>query len=413
VSSTRTAVEIDGAGRPKRGRVFIGIPLAAVILVAFLLVGCGGAGETTTGPSGLPKEIVIGAAIAKTGYLAPYDANIAAIEQLVKEKNAEGGIDGSKIRVVQADNHSEPQQAPTAARKVIEDGADVLLLSCEATTAAAAAPIAEEHDELNFTMCANEPGFGPPTTGHLSFSGSPSLLNEASARATFLHSKGIEHPFLLIDTSIILGKEDCGAFRQSWEHLGGTISGTAEFKNEDPSIATQIDQIKESGADAIMLCSYPPGGASAIKQIRAAGIEVPIAASAAFDGTFWLKGIPNLGTFYVTVNGSAYDPANRATAKLFSQLEKAGVNTDVSGTLLASYAAAQLIFAAIEETHSVDGEVLADALEARPHPTIVGNAAFTEDDHYPNRVWPVYEFVDGKPRFVTEVAPKFVPEPPG
>ena len=387
--------------------------LALLSLGCALLTGCGSGSSSDAPAKGLPQEIVIGAAIAKTGYLAPYDANIAAIEQLVKEKNAEGGIDGSKIRVVQADNHSEPQQAPTAARKVIEEGANALLLSCEATTAAAAAPVAEEHDELNFTMCANEPGFGPPTTGHLSFSASPSLLNEASARATFLHDKGIEHPFLLIDTSIILGKEDCGAFRQSWEHLGGTIAGSADFKNEDPSIATQINQVKSSDADAIMLCSYPPGGASAIKQIRAAGIEAPIAASAAFDGTFWLKGIPHLGTLYVTMNGSAYDPANQATARLFARLEKAGVNTDVSGTLLASYAAAQLIFAAIEETHSVDGEALADALEAKPHPTIVGNAAFTAEDHYPNRVWPVYEFVDGKPKFVTEVAPKFVPEPPG
>ena len=26
-----------------------------------------------------------------------------------------------------------------------------------------------------------------------------------------------------------------------------------------------------------MMCSYPPGGAAAIKQIRAAGIDVPIA----------------------------------------------------------------------------------------------------------------------------------------
>jgi branched-chain amino acid transport system substrate-binding protein len=389
--------------------VVVLVALSSVVVVA----GCGSSGPEDSAAPGLPKEIVIGAAIAKTGYLAPYDANIAAVEQLIEEKNEKGGIDGHRIRVVQADNHSEPQQAPIAARKVIEEGANVLLLSCEAVTAAAAAPVAEENDELNFTMCANEPGFGPPTTGRLSFSAGPSLLNEASAKASFLHDRGIKHPFLLEDTSIILGHEDCGAFRESWEHLGGTISGSAEFKNEDTSIATQIGEIEASNAGAIVLCSYPPGGASAIKQIRAAGIDLPIAASAGFDGTFWLKGIPNLGRFYVTLNGSAYDPTNRATATLFKRLETAGVNTDISGTLLASYAAAQLIFAAIEETHSVSGETLADALEKKPHHTIVGSARFTSEDHYPNRVWPVYEFVNGKPKFVTEVAPKFVPELPG
>ena len=53
---------------------------------------------------------MIGAAIAKTGYLAPYDATFAAVEQLVKETNAQGGIDGHKVRVVQADTHSDPSR---------------------------------------------------------------------------------------------------------------------------------------------------------------------------------------------------------------------------------------------------------------------------------------------------------------
>ncbi len=377
-----------------------------------LFAGCGSDDSSQSSSSaGLPDEITIGAAIAKTGYIAPYDANIAAIEQLVDETNAKGGIDGHKIRIVQVDNRSDPQQAPVAAQKVIEQGADVLLFSCEALTAAAAAPVAEEHDMLNFTMCANEPGFGPPTTGRLSFSAGPSLLSEVSAKATFLHDKGIEHPFLLRDTSIVLGKLDCGAFQQSWEHLGGEIAGSADFKNEDESIASQVSELKSSDADAVVLCSYPPGGAAAIKQIRAAGVDLPIAASAAFDGTFWLKGIPNLGDVYVTINGSAYDPANQATAKLFASLKRAGVDTDVSSALLASYAAGQLILAAIEETGSVDGNVLADALEAKPHPTIVGKVEYTKDNHYPTRAfWPIYVFSNGQPKFLTEVNPEFIPE---
>ena len=126
-----------------------------MVFTLAVLAGCGSGGDSTDPPAeGLPKEIVIGAAIAKTGYLAPYDGNIAAVEQLVDETNAKGGIDGHKLTIVQVDNRSDPQQAPVAAQKVIEDGADVLLLSCEALTAAAAAPVAEEHDELNFSRCA-------------------------------------------------------------------------------------------------------------------------------------------------------------------------------------------------------------------------------------------------------------------
>lgn len=384
--------------------VFLGI---AVVILA----GCGDDGEPTQSSlPGLPSEIVIGAAIAKTGYLTPWDGNITAIEQLVREVNAKGGIDGHKVRIVQADNRSDPQRAAAAAQQVIAEGADVLLLSCEALTAAAAAPVAEENNQLNFTMCANEPGFGPPTTGRLSFSASPDVFSEISAGASYLYDKGLRRPFLFCDTSLILGKVSCSAFQQTWERLGGEIAGSADFKNSDESIAGQISELRNADADAVFMGSYPPGGASAIKQIRAAGNNVPILAPAGFDGTFWLKGIPDTEEIYFTSNGSTYDPPDRATAKLFESLQDEGVDTDVSGPLLASYAAGELIIDAIEETHSVAGNVLADALEAKPHKTIVGNVTYTKDNHYPTRTWPIYVFSDGKPELVTKVKPRFIPE---
>lgn len=385
------------------------LPLLAFALV--LMAGCGSGGSSGSASSGgLPKTIVLGAAIAKSGYLAPYDASISAVEQLVDETNAKGGVDGSKLEVIQVDNRSDPQRAPIAAQQAIEKGADVLLLSGESFTAAAAAPVAEENDELNFTLAANEPGFGPPTTGRLSFSPYPNLLSEASADATFLHEKGFKRPFLFRDTALIYGKADCAGFQEAWERLGGSISGSVDFKNEDESIASQVDQLKKSNADVVMMCSYPPGGAAAVKQVRDAGIDLPIMAAGAFDGTYWLKGISNTKEIYVALNGSSYDPPNETAAKLFKKLEEAGVETDVSSVLLSAYTGGQLMIQAIEETGSVDGNKLADALEAKPHQTVLGKISYTKDDHYPNGSWPIYVFANGKPKLITTVTPHFLPE---
>ena len=385
--------------------------LSLALALAVSLAGCGGGGDSTEPSStGLPKTITIGAAIAKSGYLEPYDASIVAVEQLVDEVNAKGGIDGSKLKVIQTDNRSDPQQAPIAAQQAVEKGADVLLLSGEAFTATAATPAAEENNLLNFSLSANEPGFGPPTTGRLSFSAYPSVLSEASANASFLRQRGIERPFLFRDTAIIYGKADCSGFQQAWERLGGTIAGSVDFKNEDASIASQVSQLKKSDADAVMMCSYPPGGAAAVKQIRAAGIDLPIMAAGTFDGTYWLKGISNTEDVYVPLNGSAYDPPDRAAAKLFEKLERAGVETDVSSVLLSAYAAGQLIIKTIEETGSVDGNVLADALEARPHQTVIGTIDYTKDSHFTNGSWPIYVFANGEPKLVTELTPDFIPK---
>ncbi|HEU4735424.1 MAG TPA: ABC transporter substrate-binding protein [Solirubrobacterales bacterium] len=380
----------------------------AVVLVA--LPGCGSSGGSTAPPAaGLPEEIVIGAALAKTGYMAPYDSTFAAVEQLIEETNARGGIDGHKVRVIHADTRSDPQQAVLAVQKVIEDGADVLVFSGEALNAAAGAPLAEEHGKLNMSN-ANEPGFGPPTTGRLSFTSFPSLLSEASAGASFLRDRGVKHPFLFRDTSIIYGRAYCSGFEQTWEHLGGTIAGSVDFENSDESVASQVSELRGSDADAVVMCSYPPGGAAAIKQIRAAGIDVPILGPGGFDGTFWLSGIPSTKDIYATTNGSAYDPPNEETAKLFKRLERAGVDTDVSGTLLGAYAGGQLILEAIRETGSVDGDTLADALEAKPHDTVVGKLTYTRDNHQPSRTWPIYVYTSGVPKLVAKVKPRFIPE---
>ena len=113
---------------------------------------------------------------------------------------------------------------------------------------------------------------------------------------------------------------------------------------------------------------------------------------------------------YVTLNGSAYDPADTKTAKLFARLKRAGVNTDVSGNLLASYAAGQLILDAIREARTTDGAKLAAALEAKPHPTVMGPLSYTRDDHLPSGPWYIYEYPDRKPKLLERVDPAYVPE---
>lgn len=388
----------------------VALRFASLGLALALLAGCGSNGGAAESPSGgLPEEIVIGAAIAKTGYMAPYDATYAAVEQLVEETNARGGIHGRPVRMIQADTRSDPQQAVLAVQEVIEDGADVLVFTGEALTAAAGTPLAEEENKLNISI-ANEPGYGPPTTGRLSFSSNPSILSEASTGASFLHDRGIEHPFLFRDTSLIYGKVHCSAFQETWEELGGTIAGSTDFENTDESVASQVSELRNADADAVVMCSYPPGGAAAIKQIRAAGIDVPILGPAGFDGTFWLKGIPNTKDIYATLNGSTYDPPDEAAAELLESLERSGVDTDVSSALLAAYAGGQLILDVIAETKSVDGNVLADALEAKPRGTIIGRFDYAKDSHQPIRGWPIYDFSSGEPKLVAKVEPEFVPE---
>ena len=96
-----------------------------------------------------------------------------------------------------------------------------------------------------------------------------------------------------------------------------TLVGEDTFLNEDASIAAQITRIKAlpEEPDAIMLCTMMPGAVSAIKQIRAAGINSMILNGSGVDGSYWLSAVPDLSNFYVPVQGSIYgdDPNPEVT----------------------------------------------------------------------------------------------------
>ena len=87
--------------------------------------------------------------------------------------------------------------------------------------------------------------------------------------------------------------------------------GVDTFMQEDTSIASQVTRYKDAAAkngeaDVMMVCSYVPGAAAAIRQIRAAGIKAPIIGGDSMDGDFWVKGIPNLSDHYAVTFGSKY-----------------------------------------------------------------------------------------------------------
>ena len=133
--------------------------------------------------------------------------------------------------------------------------------------------------------------------------------------------------YILLDTSIQYDKSVCGGYEWNLARVGGTLVGSDTFKNDDLLINSQITRlanaIRDQGVDHIMLCSYTPGGAAAIKQIRAAGIQLPVLAATAMDGTYWLGSVPGLTDFYVPVMAVAGNDSRDAVQALTARYKQA------------------------------------------------------------------------------------------
>jgi branched-chain amino acid transport system substrate-binding protein len=393
------------------------IAALAALALAVTGIACGGDDDddgTEAAPAPSAKElpagdIVIGAAVAKSGFQAAYDAGLGAIKLQIKDLNASGGIDGHQIKLIEADTRSDVQRGAAAAQELIDKGAQIMLVSCDLSLGSPAALVATDAGLLTFTLCAADPEWNPPAFKSLAFSTFGSLESEGAAGAQYLREdQGVEKPFLLVDTYVDYGINACAAYQGYIEHEGGTIAGKATFKNDDPSISGQIAQIRNSDADGLALCSYPPGGVAALKQLRAAGIDLPIWGPQGFDGTYWIESVPTLSNFYFTTGGSIFgdDPRPEVNETVKDLVDRGAQDT----TAIAAYSAMQAIETAIKSAGSLDGEVLAKELETfKDEPLLIGPTTYTDKLHVPNREWLVMEIQNGKQSFVTTVTPDYVP----
>ena len=73
--------------------------------------GGSSAGGTSTVADGEP--IVVGQALAKTGWMKPYDAALATGARIKAEEiNAAGGVKGHQITFVSADTRTDARRSP-------------------------------------------------------------------------------------------------------------------------------------------------------------------------------------------------------------------------------------------------------------------------------------------------------------
>lgn len=331
-------------------------------------------------------EIVIGFAIAQSGWMNAYDGPPAKAAQMaIEDFNAKGGVFGKKLRAVFSDTKSEQTEGAKAGQEVIGNGAQFMVVSCDYDMGAAAATVANDNKMVVISTCASDAKMGVQGIGPYAFTMSNSSLTSGAVIAEWAYTKkNWRYAYTLLDTTIEYDKAICGGFKARWERLGGKLIGEDTFKQDDASIASQITRIKQAGqVDLLHLCSYGGGGVSAIKQIRAAGIDTPISGGDSMDGDYWTQGIGKLNDHYTGTYGSVFkdDPRPRVD-EFFDRYEKANGERVCCSFALTGYSVIEALALAIERAKSTESDkVLAELNKFKAEPLLVGPTTYTEDLH--------------------------------
>jgi branched-chain amino acid transport system substrate-binding protein len=396
--------------------------LLAVFAALFIAVGlaaCGsGSGDDSSGGGGGDSSdpITLGFAIGETGFMAPYDLPARTVAQMAADDiNADGGVDGRDIEIVSANTKSKPELAGNAATQVIDDGADVVVVSCDFDQGSPAAIVAQQAGKLVFSTCAASTDFGPTGIGPLAFTMATAAPVEGAAMAEWAYQdKGLKTAYTVLDDTLEFTKQTTQAFTDRWKELGGEIVGASTFKQGDASIASQINEIKSlpEPPDAIWLASYNPGAASALKQIRAAGLDMPILGDEDLDGDYWKDAVPDISDVFFATYASIYgDDSEDQINQLVARYKKKEGKLPDTSLFLTGYATTQAIAKAIEGAGgSTEGTDLQGQLEKFDDEDLLLPATFTAENHISfKRTLRIMEIQNGKTKLVTEFSPKSVP----
>lgn len=401
--------------RPVRAAL---IAVLCSFATALVLAACGG-DDDDGGGGGSGDPIVVGGAIAKSGIMSQFDEPEAQGAQIaIDEVNKAGGVNGRKLKWVAADHKSDLNLVQQAALDVIEKGADVVMTTHDFDFGSPAAQVAAS-DGLLTLGGAGGMSYGRQGLGPLAFNLYPGNVTEGAVMAQFAHDQGYKKPFLLQDLSIQYTKEVCEFFSKQWQALGGGApAGQATFQNDDSSFSSQVNRVRSSGADSVILCSYPPGGPALIRQLRAAGIDAPIVGSGGgMDGLRWLDAVPNLSNYYDSVMASLVgDDPNEKINDLFAKIEdRFGQRPQLAAQALTGYSAIQVIKKAVEANDgSTDGAKLAKTIEGfKEEPLLVGPVTYSADCHIPvGMPMKIRTVENGESKFFKTVDPESVPKSP-
>jgi len=355
-----------------------------------------GAGVLPAFQAQAADPIKIGFAVAESGWLSNYDLGpLRAAIAKIDEINAAGGLVGRQIEYTIADTKTEQERSASIGAEMVDSGVDMLVVSCDYDFGAPAALAANSAGIITISLCAGDPKIGVQGVGPYSFTGNSAAQSEGIAMAEYAQTKmGLKTAYILEDIIIEYNKSACAGFSYAWKQAGGedSIVGEDTFRNEDPSIAAQITRIKAlpTPPDAIYICSVTPGGASAVRQLRAAGIDAPILANTAMVDNYWLNAVPGLKDFYLPGFMSLYgDDPRPEMAEFLKKYEARWSEPPVSSYAVLGYSVIESWARGVEKAGSVDSDaVLAEMNKFTDEPFTAGLTTFTEEMHIQvNRPW--------------------------
>lgn len=239
---------------------------------AVMFLALGSPAFAADAPGVTPSEIKVGGIFPFSGPASSIGLVGRGILAYVQSINDRGGINGRKINYIAYDDAYSPPKSVEHARKLIESDEVAFMFSQLGTPGNSATAkyliskavpaIAIVSGSNKFTNVAN---FPLTTTSLVSFD------TEGKIYAKFLTKTLPNAKYAILYQNDDLGKDYVNAFKALLKSDFDKRVVTAAYEINDPTVDSQIVNLKSSGAEALLVAGTPKFAAQAIRKASESG----------------------------------------------------------------------------------------------------------------------------------------------
>ena len=391
------------------------LALAAVAVVAVAVVSGGAAASQQT------RTVTIGWAYDGVGAMAPFDGPaLATAKTRIAEVNRRNAI---KLRLITCNTQgNKPAVAKACATKLLSQGADIIMTTCDVDLAAPVVQTSINRGKLTVAACIGTDQMGPKrfgAKGRLAFSYGNVAQDEGSAMAEFAWKRGWRTASLATDTVIVYFRNVVQAFEKRFTQLGGRIATKETYQSlggNPGSWQSTVTRLNGEDADVIVTSTAAAFGAQVpiLNGLRTLGNNTPFLNSWAGDGNYWYTQEPKISNYYYVTFASAFgDDPVRAVNALATKNKAAIAKAGSTGGFITGPAAIDGILVALNRTGgNTNGAALAAQMEKfRNVPTLSGLVSFSKQLHTVfGRQYRVIRVQNSTPRVLGTIKAKVVPK---
>ena len=334
------------------------------------------------------EPIKLAALYSLTGGLSSLDGpSLKGAELHVQQINEAGGVLGRPLELEVFDTRTDQQVTATAAQEAVSSGAVAGFGQSDTTFVMAAAPTFQEAGIPFVTSGATHPML-PTWVGDNMFMTAFGDDDQSYAIADYAYDDlGLRRVYVWTDNSMDFTRALTQFFTERFQERGGEIVSEDFFMMGDTDFSAQIDRLAavDPAPDGVFISAIPSEAGLTVRQVREAGIDMPIVSGDGFD-TPLVAEVPGPeladDVFFSTHTYLADDrPEVQEFIDAYTEMHG---NPPENSFAPLGYDAVGLIANAIEQAGSAEPAAIREALaNTRDYPAVTGTISYTRENMVP------------------------------